>query len=431
MGSKLGKRLAGVAALALAMASPAHAGDEAREKPVTIPVTIHAGQLLDGKGGANRDMTITVADGKIVSVEQGSPRPADYEFGSLTVLPGLIDTHVHITKLFNNEGRATDEGLTDEERALKWAENVWITLMGGFTTVQSVGSDDDFALRAAIANGRLPGPRLLTSGKPFGDPSATPEQIRAYVREAREKGADVIKIFASKSSREGGGPTLTDAQLGAACGEARRLGLRTWVHAHAAAAVRQASEQGCYAVTHGRFVTQDVLDLLARNGTYLEPSWGVVQQNYMAHVANYVGIGNYTQEALERMLPYQATTPPVWHMMLATRGLKILSGTDAVAGAEGHNVEEIIWRVDHGQAPMDAIVDATSTDAEALQLGDRIGTIAPGMEADIIAVGGDPLQDITALRDVRFVMKGGKVYKHVETPDPSPPIDKPAFQTGE
>jgi len=406
--------------MGLAMAAPSLASAERA-------VTIHAGKLLDGRGGMASDMTITVNDGKIVSVEQGAAGQADYEFGDLTVLPGLIDTHVHITKIFNHEGRATEEGLTDEERGLKWAENAWITLAGGFTTVQSIGSDDDFPLRAAITNGRLPGPRLLTSGQPFGDPGATPEEIRAYVRAAKAKGADVIKIFASKSSRDGGGPTLTDAQLGAACDEARTLGLRTWVHAHAASAVRQATEQGCYAVTHGRFVTQDVLDLLARNGTYMEPSWGVVQQNYMAHAKDYVGIGNYTQEALARMLPYQETTPPVWQMMFHTPGLKILSGTDAVAGAEGHNVEEIIWRVEHGQSAMDAIVDATSTDAEALQLGDRIGAVAPGMEADIIAVGGDPLRDITALRDVRFVMKGGKVYKHVETPDPGDPIDKPAF----
>jgi imidazolonepropionase-like amidohydrolase len=377
------------------------------------PVTIYAGELIDGKGGVSRGMTITVDDGKIVAVAKGRPAAPSYDFAKLTVLPGLIDTHVHITAHFNDAGRATDKDETGEQKGLKWAENLNATLMGGYTTIQSIGSDDDYLLRAAVQRGRLAGPRLLTSGQPISNPKMTPDEIRAFVDKTKANGADVVKIFASKSSREGGAPTLTDAQMQAACGEAKKIGIRTWVHAHAAAAVRQAIVAGCYAVTHARFVTQAELDLAAQHGTYIEPSWGVVQQNYIAHQANYEGIGNYTKDAFDNMREYQATTPAVWRMMLGTKGLKILSGGDTNAGAEGHNVEEIVWRVQNGQKPMEAIVDSTSTDAGALGLGDTIGTIKAGMAADIIAVEGDPLRDITALRQVRFVMKGGKVFKNI------------------
>jgi imidazolonepropionase-like amidohydrolase len=395
--------LAGVIAAVLAQSAPAQAA----------PIRIHAGELIDGRGGVAHDMLVTVDGTKIVSVGKGAGAKADYDFTKLTVLPGLIDTHVHITTHFNAKGRATTQGESRAEEALKWSENVYVTLLAGYTTIQSIGSEDDLPLRAAIADGRLPGPRLLTSGQPIMDPSMSPDDIRDFVRQNAAKGVDLIKIFASKSSRDGGGPTLTDAQIGAACGEAKKLGLRTWVHAHASAAVHQAIMAGCYTVTHARFATQADMDLAAQRGVYIEPSWGVVQQNYLEHQPNYLGIGNYTQAAFDNMVEYQKTTPPVWQMMFHTKGLKILTGGDTNAGAEGHNAREIIWRVQNGQPAMDAIVSATSLDATALRLGDKIGAIAPGMEADIIAVDGDPLKDITSLQRVLFVMKGGKVYKNV------------------
>jgi imidazolonepropionase-like amidohydrolase len=408
--SKLAFRLAVAAAALIVHAVPAQAA----------PIRIHAGELLDGRGGVQRDMTVTVDGSKIVGVAKGATGKIDYEFGKLTVMPGMIDTHVHITTHFNDQGRATTDGETQQQQALKWAENVYVTLLAGFTTIQSIGSPDDLDLRAAIASGRLPGPRLLTSGQPLPSNLKDPEEIRAWVRQNAAKGVDLIKIFASKSSREGGAPTMTDAQVEAACGEAKKLGLRTWVHAHASAAVRQAILSGCYAVTHARFATQADMDLAAQRGVYIEPSWGVVQQNYLDHQPNYVGIGNYTQAAFDNMVEYQKTTPPVWQMMFKTKGLKILSGGDTNAGAEGHNAREAIWRVQNGQPAMDAIVSVTSLDAESLRLGDKIGAIAPGLEADIIAVDGDPLKDITSLARVLFVMKGGKVYKNVTNPDQVP-----------
>jgi imidazolonepropionase-like amidohydrolase len=380
------------------------------------PIRIHAGELIDGRGGVQRDMTVTVDGSKIVGVAKGVTGKPDYDFGRLTVMPGLIDTHVHITAHFNAKGRATTEGETPQQEALKWAQNVYVTLMAGYTTIQSIGAAEDLDLRAAIDSGRLPGPRLLTSGQPLPASIKDPEEIRAWVRQNAAKGVDLIKIFASKSSREGGGPTMTDEQLGAACGEAKKLGLRTWVHAHASAAVHQAIMADCYAVTHARFATQADMTLAAERGVYIEPSWGLVQQNYLAHQPNYLGIGNYTQAAFDNMVEYQKTTPPVWRMMFQTKGLKILSGGDTNAGGEGHNAEEAIWRVQNGQPAMAALVSVTSLDAQSLRLGDKIGAIAPGMEADIIAVDGDPLKDITSLRRVLFVMKGGKVFKNVTDP---------------
>lgn len=405
-------RYASAVRLILAAAALAAVSQGQAREAVPAPITIHAGELIDGKGQVMRDVTITVAGGRIASLSPGRTANPTYDLAKLTVLPGLIDTHVHITSHFNDAGRATDEGESGEAQALKWAENLHATLLGGFTTVQSIGSDDDLLLRKAVEGGRLPGPRLLTSGKPLNNPRMTPQEIRAFVVETKAKGADVVKIFASASSRDGGAPTMTDAQMEAACGEARRIGIRTWVHAHAAAAVSQAVRAGCYAITHARFTTQAELDLAAAHGVFVEPSWGVVQQNYLAHRANYEGLGNYTPEAFERMRDYLPTTPPVWRMMLGTRGLKLLSGSDAVAGAEGHNVEEMIWRVEQGQAAMEAITTATSANAAALGLGGVTGSIAPGMEADIIAVDGDPLTDVSALRRVVFVMKGGKLFKN-------------------
>lgn len=163
---------------------------------------------------------------------------------------------------------------------------------------------------------------------------------------------------------------------------------------------------------HGTLITPDVLKVLAERGTYFDPNIGLVAQNYLAHRANYLGIGNYTEEgmaAMQRSIPISLA---VFQQALKTPRLKIVFGTDAVAGAHGHNVEELIYRVQKGgQAPQDAIVSATSLSAESLGMSDKIGTIAPGMQADLIAVEGNPLEDIAVLRRVVFVMKGGQVFQ--------------------
>jgi imidazolonepropionase-like amidohydrolase len=241
--------------------------------------------------------------------------------------------------------------------------------------------------------------------------TGTPEQLRDYVRKQKQAGADLIKIFASKSIREGGAKTMTDEQLAAACGEARTQGLRTLVHAHAADAVLSAAKAGCSQVEHGAYVSDVALKYMAEHGVYFDPNIGLVLQNYLENKPKFLGIGNYTEQGFAFMQKAVPTNYPMFKRALAAK-VKMPMGTDAVAGAHGQNAREIITRVrEGGQNVMDAIVGATSLAAESLGLGEQIGTLAPGLQADIVAVEGNPLDDIGTLRRVSFVMKAGKVYE--------------------
>ena len=332
----------------------------------------------------------------------------------LTLLPGLIDTHVHIANHFGKNGRATSEGEAPEESMLYEAENAYSMLLNGFTTAQSIGSRLDVPLRSAISRGVLPGPRLLTSIAPIDDTTGTPDQIRRFVRQIVAEGADVVKIFASKSIREGGGQTLSQAHLDAACDEAKKANKRTWVHAHADSAARAAAAAGCWAVTHGTQITDETFALMAARGVFFEPNVGLLLQNYIENKGRYLGIGNFTESGFALMEKGVPQSLAMFKRALAVKDLKLIMGTDAGAGAHGQNAREIVYRVQAGgQSPMSAIIGATSLAAEALGMKDSIGAIAPGFEADLIGIDGDPLTDITALRRVVFVMKGGKVLKNV------------------
>ncbi|HXY13244.1 MAG TPA: amidohydrolase family protein [Terriglobales bacterium] len=377
-------------------------------------IVIAASTMLDGRGHILRDTRIVIEGSKIVAVGP-SVGPADYDLRGLMVLPGWIDAHAHITWNFGPDGKNAGMNATTQEAAYQSASNAFVTLMAGFTTIQSPGSPTDLPLRDAIAKGLLPGPRILTAAEPLvgrGEQTGTPEEIRAFVRKQKEAGADVIKIFASQSIRQGGGMTLSKEQLGAACDEAKKQGLRTLVHAYKEA-VRAATLAGCTQIEHGALATDDDLKLMADKGTYLDPQAGLVIENYLQNKEKYLGTPGYTAEgfaAMEKILPLDREL--VQHAA-RTPGLKIVFGTDAVAGAHGRNAEEIIDRVrDCGLDPMTVMVSANSLGAEALGLGDQIGSILPGMQADIIALDGDPLKDITAVRRVVFVMKGGVVYKN-------------------
>src|SRR5947207_4754943 len=287
--------------------------------------------------------------------------------------------------------------------------------MAGFTTIQSPGSASDVDLRDAIARGALPGPRILTSIRQLNERSGTPDEIRDKVRELKKDGADVVKIFASASIRDGGKQTMTDEQLQAACGEAKRLGLRTMVHAHSPESIKASVNAGCQQIEHGVFANDEVLKLGADKGVYFDPNVGVVLQNYLKNKAKFLGVGNYTEEGFAYMEKGLDLNKAMIKKAAATPNLKMVLGTDAVAGAHGHNADEIVERVRQGnQKPMDAIVSATSLAARSLGLDKTIGTLAPGYDADLIAVEGDPLTDIAAVTRVAFVMKGGKVYKHLQ-----------------
>ena len=378
-------------------------------------IVIAVSTLLDGKGHVLHDTRIVIEGSKIVAIDPKA-EPVDYDLRGKTVMPGWIDAHVHLTWIFGKDGKNAGQGGTTPEAIYAAASNAYVTLMAGFTTVQSVGATADIPLRDAIASGALPGPRVLTSAEPLfgrGAQTGTPDEIRAFVRKQKEAGADVIKIFAAASIRQGGNMTMSQEQLNAACDEAKKVGLRTLVHAYKDA-VRGATLAGCTQVEHGTLSTDDDLKLMAEKGTYLDPQAGLVIENYLLNKDKYLGTPGYTEEGFAAMERVLSLNHELVKRASKIRGLKIVYGTDAVAGAHGRNAEEFIDRVrDGGVDPMTAMVSANSLAAEAIRMSDQIGSIAPGLQADIIALDGDPLKDITAVRRVTFVMKGGVVFKNL------------------
>src|SRR5260370_2240585 len=371
--------------------------------------------ILDGKGHTRKDKVIVINGNRIVSILNARGNPT-YDLSGLTVMPGWIDTHVHLAWHFNKDNRLDEGGRgskeTPQQSALYAEGNAYSTLMGGFTTVQSLGSAIDGDLRDLITRGVIPGPRIITSLRSVNENTGDPEKIRAYVRKMKEAGADVIKLFATASIGDGGKQTMTDEQVQATCGEATKLGLRSVVHAHSAEGDRAAVKAGCTSVEHGAFLDDATLEAMADHGTYFDPNF-LVLHNYLENKPKFLGIGNYTEEGfayMEKGIPMMAE---VLKKAMAHH-VKIVLGTDAVAGAHGRNAEEFIYRVkDGGQPAMDAIVSGTSLAAESLRLQDKIGAVTEGLEADLVAVEGNPIEDITAVRHVVFLMKGGKVLKNV------------------
>jgi imidazolonepropionase-like amidohydrolase len=381
-------------------------------------LVIRAGQLLDGKGGVMRNANIVIRGGRIEKVDAHSKQQPTYDLSHLTVMPGWIDTHVHISWYFDRNQRLSPDG-----SPLDAAGNAYATLMAGFTTVQSLGALSDRELRGAIERGQIPGPRLLTSLGAVGENTGSPSIIRQVVQQRKREGADVIKLFATRSIRDGGEQSISDAQIQAACSEAKTQGLRAVVHAHSSDGAKAAVLAGCTAIEHGTTLDDSVLDLMRERGVYFDPNF-LVLHNYLENKPKFLGIGNYTEEGfatLERALPLTADV-----LRRATaKGVKVVLGTDAVAGAHGRNAEEFVYRVrDGGQTPMDVIVSGTSLAAESLGMGERIGTLAAGFEADLVATDGNPLDDITAVRRVLFVMKGGKVMKNVSRRDAEKTIQR-------
>lgn len=379
-------------------------------------VVLQTGVLLDGKGGVLKNQQIVIEDGRIVSVGPGKAK-VDYDLRGLTVMPGWIDTHVHLQWHMDANRKAVAGGAKPEEMALYTAADAWMELEDGFTTVQSVGSTFDGPVRDRIHDGVLPGPRVLTSliqiqsmgGEGEKRHAWTDDELREMVRKNKADGADVIKLFATSGLGAGGGQTMTDEQIQTVCSEAKAVGLRSVVHAIGNAGARAAVLAGCMSIEHGTFLKDETLDLMVKRGTFFDPNL-LVLHNYLDNRASFT----FTEDQLNILQNGLAPTIDVLRRARA-KGVKIAFGTDAVAGAHGRNAEEFIYRVkEGGEQPMDAIVSATSVSAESLGLGHEIGTIAPGYQADFVAVAGDPITDITAVRRVRFVMKGGKIYKNLE-----------------
>ncbi len=377
-------------------------------------VRIRVAKALDGTGKVLSNVTITIQGSKITSIGPDNSGAATYNLGTLTAMPGMIDVHAHVGWHFDKDGRYAARPGTPAQEILYSAENAYVTLMAGFTTIQSPGQANDVELREAIARGVLPGPRILTSIRQINERSGTPAEIREKVRQLKADGADVVKIFASASIRDGGKQTMTDDQLQAVCGESNAIGMRTMVHAHSPESIKASVSAGCQQVEHGVFATDEVLKLMADKGVYFDPNIGVVLQNYLANKSHYLGIGNYNEEGFAFMEKGLALNEAMIKKAVATPKLMMVIGTDAVAGAHGHNADEIVARVRQGgQKPMDAIVSATSLAARSMRLEKTVGTLAPGYEADIIALDGDPSTDINAVKRVAFVMRAGRVYKNI------------------
>jgi imidazolonepropionase-like amidohydrolase len=381
----------------------------------TSVVTVHAAAMIDGRGHRVANALITVRGTKIENVETGTAangRAATYELGTATLLPGLIDAHVHPGWYINRQGALHNnrDGDTPAQSALARAGNLYSTLMAGFTTIQSVGGAEDLDLRDAVNRGQIPGPRILTSITQINNRNLSPDSLRGVVRALAAQGADVIKLFASAGLGAGGAQILSDEQISAICGEAKVRNLRTVVHAISAGSVRAAVLGGCTQIEHGTFVTGAELQLMAEHGTIFDPQVCLVFQNYIDHRDVYSRSG-YTDSTFILLGQAIPTAAAMFKRAISTPGLTVIFGTDAVALAHGRNSDELSCRVKAGQSPMDAITSATSATAKALGLGDRLGAIAPGFDADLVAVKGDPSEDISALKRVSFVMRAGVVYR--------------------
>ena len=378
------------------------------------PIVLKTSTLIDGRGHVLRDKEIVIESGRITRIADAKQKPA-IDLTGLTVTPGWIDTHVHPTWYFNKEGRYEAGGpgakSTPQQTALYAAANLYAILMGGFTTVQSVGAELDGDLRDQIGAGTIPGPRLITSLRSINENTGDAVRIRAFVRKMKGDGADVVKLFATASIRDGGRMTMTVDQINAACGEAKAVGLRSVVHAHAPDGAKAAILAGCTSIEHGTFLDDGTLDLMNERGTFFDPNF-LVLHNYLDNKSKFLGIGNYTEEGFAAM---EKGLPLVAEVLKRARKhhVKVVLGTDGVAGAHGRNAEEFIYRVkDGGDTPMEALTSGMSVAAESLGMAAQIGSIGEGMQADLVAVQGNPLDDITAVRRVAFVMKAGKVYKY-------------------
>jgi imidazolonepropionase-like amidohydrolase len=399
--------------------------------PKTI---INAGRFLDVKSGRMlTNQQIVIEGDKIVSVGPAATVPAGATVINLpnsTVLPGLIDAHTHLTG--DNTKLGYDAlGISAPREALTGAKNAKITLDAGFTTVRNVGAGgfSDVALRDAINDGDVPGPHMLVSGPPLGitgghcDENLLPSEfhysaegvadgvaaVQHKVREDIKYGADVIKFCATGGvMSKGDDPNAsqyTQEEMRAIVADAHRLGRKVAAHAHGAQGVTWASDAGVDSIEHGHLMDDNAIATLKKNGTYLVPTLYLTE--WWTENMERMHAPDYLKEKMKTVS--MAAEKNAQKAMRA--GVKIALGTDAAVYPHGLNAHELTVYVKLGMTPLQAIQSATVTDAELLGWSDKVGSIEPGKWADIIAVDGDPLQDITTLQHVKFVMKSGRVFK--------------------
>ncbi len=400
-----------------------------------VPRTIiRAGKLLDVRTGKTlTNQTIVIEDGKIVSVgadSGGADTGAKViDLSGKTVLPGLIDAHTHIT--FDPKFGYDRLAISIPREALIGARNARITLLAGFTTIRNVGADGfaDIALRDAINAGDVPGPRIDASGPALSitgghcDDNLLPyewhateigvadgvENVQHKVREIIKYGADVIKVCATGGVLSlGDNPQAsqyTQEELKAIIADAHRLGRKVAAHAHGAQGILWASQAGVDSIEHGSYIDDAGIAAMKEHGTYLVPT--LYLSDWFLENAPKTGVPPSMLAKGREVMP--AARKNIAHAFAS--GVKVGFGTDAAVYPHGLNAHEFAVMVKLGLTPLQAIQAATVNDADLLGWSDKVGVIEPGHYADIIAVGGDPLQDVTTLEQVKFVMKGGVVYK--------------------
>ena len=399
-------------------------------------LAVHAGRVLDVKSGKTlSDQVLVIEDGKIVSAGAAADAkiPADavrVELPSVTVLPGLIDAHTHLTfdPVFGYEQLA----ISIPRETLTGAKNARVTLLAGFTTVRNVGAREftDVALRNAINAGDVPGPRMLVSGPALGitgghcDNNMLPFEYHATedgvadgiaavqhkVRENIKYGSDLIKVCAT-----GGVLSLGDnpqhsqytlEEMKAIVADAHRLGRKVAAHAHGAEGIRWAAEAGVDSVEHGSYIDDAAIATMKEHGTYLVPT--LYLGDWMIDNAGLTHLPPPLLAKAKEVIP--AARKNIAHAFAS--GVKVAFGTDAAVYPHGLNAHEFAVMVKLGLTPLQAIQAATVNAADLLGWTGKVGTLEPGAWADIVAVDGDPLKDVTTLERVKFVMKGGEVVKN-------------------
>ena len=400
---------------------------------------LHCGRLIDGIAAtAQNEMTIIVEGNKIIDVRKGYQTPPSgaklIDLKNKTVIPGLIDAHVHISSETSRNRYSEGFTLNPEDFAFRSVGYAERTLMAGFTTVRDLGGNIALSLRNSINAGYIKGPRIIAAGKSIattgghadptngvnrelmGDPEAkegvinSPEEARKAVRQRYKEGSDVIKITATggvlSNAKDGAGAHFTEDEIRAVVTTAKDYGYKVAAHAHGAEGMKRAIRAGVNSIEHGTFMDDEVIQLMKQHGTWYVPTITAGKA-----VADSAKIPGYfpplvAPKALETGPKIQQTFAKAYKA-----GVKIAFGTDAGVFAHGKNYKEFEYMVEAGMPPMAAIKSATVSGAELLGLSDKIGSIEKGKLADIIAVDGDPLNDIKVMKDMVFVMKEGVVYK--------------------
>lgn len=417
----------------------------AAQTPATTPVSpdggttfVQVGRLLadPATGVVQRDKTLVIRGNQIVEIADGFVGDGHVvDLRADFVLPGLIDSHVHLTGQQNPNSRLQEVTESSADQAILGAMYARRTLMAGFTTVADLGGDNDavFALRDGIAAGEIPGPRVIAAGSPIsihgghGDingfredimhlltPESVcsgPEDCMRAVRLQVRAGADIVKITATggvlSNTAAGLGQQFTDAELAAIVEVAHRMGRQVTAHAHGADGINSFLRAGGDSIEHGTYLDQESIRLFREHHAFLIPT--LMAGDFVTRIAT--GPNNFltpaqTAKALE-------AGPKMLDMARRAHdgGVRIAFGTDSGVSAHGDNAGEFALLVRAGLTPLEAIQTATVNGAEHLRIPTQAGRIAVGMPADVIAVSGDPLSDVTELQRVRFVMKGGVVYR--------------------